>query len=276
MNPLRSPKSTYAAAFLLGGLIALFLAHPSRGAEPFRLDRIAIVRFTPTPDERLLLQHGVLGIMGDIAWRGTQNIAGAPRVPEWALNRVLVNVQAWLAFHNLGGNATANFEIRAGGVHIPIGDQVYMAVGVAPNAHNATGSVINISTRTRLDSEGDVVIAGFVIQDRPRTVLVRAVGPSLRRFNVSSAHPDPWLTIKRGSQSITGNDDWSNQAGAELVAKAAARVGAFPLDTSAFDAATLIILPPGAYTVHVGTSLINVRDGDVLVEVYSVPEDVFD
>lgn len=276
MNPLRSPKSTYVAAFLLGGLIAALLAHPTRGAEPFRLDRLAIVRFTPTPDDRLLMQHGVLDIFDNIAWRGTQNIARSPSVPEWALNRTLVNAQAWVAFHNLGGLATANFEIRAGGVHIPIGDQVYMAVGVAPNAHNATGAVINISTRTRLDSEGDVIIAGFVIEDRPRTVLVRAVGPSLQRFDVPSAHPDPWLAIKRGNQTIGGNDDWENQAGAELVAKAAARVGAFPLNTASLDAAKLMILPPGAYTVHVSTSLINVRDRDVLIEVYSVPEDIFD
>lgn len=166
--------------------------------------------------------------------------------------------------------------MRAGGVHIPIGDQVYMAVGVAPNARNSTGSVINISTRTRLDSTGDVVIAGFVIEDRPRTVLVRALGPSLARFGVASPHSDPWLAIKRGNQSIGGNDDWSNQQNVELVEKAAARVGAFPLNTGSFDAAKLMIFPPGAYTVHVSTDLINARDRDVLIEVYSVPEDVFD
>jgi hypothetical protein len=61
-----------------------------------------------------------------------------------------------------------------------------------------------------------------------------------------------------------------------LVEKAATRVGAFPLSTGSFDAAKLMILPPGAHTVHVGTDLINVRDRDVLIEVYSVPEDVFD
>lgn len=276
MNLSRSAKSEMVAALFLGGLIALLLATPARSAETFRLDRIAIARFTPTPDDRLLLQHGVLNIFDDVQWRGTQNIARSPSVPEWALNRILVNVQAWVAFHNLGGEATANFEVRAGGIRIPIGDQVFMAVGVAPNARNSTGRVINISTRTRLDSTGDVVIAGFVIEDRPRTVLVRAVGPSLARFGVASPHPDPWLAIKRGNQTIGGNDDWSNQQNVELVEKATARVGAFPLNTGSFDAAKLMILPPGAYTVHVSTDLINIRDRDVLIEIYSVPEDVFD
>lgn len=276
MKTLHTPKATYVAALLLGGLVALLLAHPSRAAEAFRLDRLAIVQFSPTPDGRLLLQNGVLQLNGDVAWRGAQNIARPAGVPEWTLNRPLVNVQAWAAFHGLAVGATANFEIRAGGVHVPIGDQVYLAVDVAPDARAATGSMINISTRTRLQSSGDVVIAGFVIEDRPRTVLVRAVGPSLARFGVSSPHPDPWLAIKRGTQIIAGNDDWSLQSNAERITKAAARVGAFPLDVAAFDAAQLLTLPPGAYTVHVSTDLVNVRDRDVLIEVYSVPEDVFD
>ncbi len=150
-----------------------------------------------------------------------------------------------------------------------------MAVGVSPFARTSNGNLVNISTRTGL-SDGRVVIAGFVIEDRPRAVLVRAVGPSQTRFNVPSAHPDPWLTVKRGSQTIVGNDDWMNQPGAERVAAAAARVGAFPLDYASFDAAVLIILPPGAYTVHVASDLINVGHRDVLIEVYTVPEDVFD
>jgi hypothetical protein len=195
--------------------------------------------------------------------------------PEWALNRTLVNAQAWLEFHHLGGDATANFELRGGGQHVPIGDQIYMAVGVSPFARSLTGNLINISTRTRI-GDGDVVIAGFVIEDRPRAVLVRAVGPSLARFGVPSAHPDPWLAVRRGTQTVVGNDDWSNQAGADRIAAATARVGAFPLNTAEFDAATLVILPPGAYTVHVASDLINVGSRDVLIEVYTVPEDVFD
>jgi hypothetical protein len=107
-------------------------------------------------------------------------------------------------------------------------------------------------------------------------VLVRAVGPSLAKFGVPAPHADPWLAVKRGTQTVVGNDDWSNQPNADRVAAAAARVGAFPLETAAFDAAVLVILPPGAYTVHVASDLINVRSRDVLVEVYSVPEDVFD
>ena len=45
-----------------------------------------------------------------------------------------------------------------------------------------------------------------------------------------------------------------------------------PLSTPA----QLLTLPPGAFTVHVSTDVVNVRDRDMLIEVYNVPEDVFD
>lgn len=265
----------YVAAFLLGGLIALLVAAPARSAETFRLDRIAVVRITPVAEDQLLLRNGVLGVSGDIAWRGTQTIARPANTPAWALNRNLVNATAWLAFHSLGGLATADFEIQEGGVRAVIGDQTYLAVAPREGATVATGRLINISTRAKLPG-GDIVIAGFVIEDRPRAVLVRAVGPGLRRFGVASAHPDPWLTIKRNGQTVVGNDDWTNQNLASLVEQITARVGAFPLDIASFDAAAVVILTPGAYTVHVGSERSDVSSGDVLVEVYSVPEEAFD
>ncbi len=273
---MSSARAELIAAFLLGGLIALLFAAPGHAAEAFRLDRLAVVHVSPTDDGRLALRAGVLDLTGEVAWRGTQTIPRPASVPEWALNRHLVNVNAWLAFHNLGGAATANFEVQAGGVQIWIGDQVYMAVGLSPDARMATGPVINLSTRTHLRGEGDTVIAGFVIEDRPRAVLVRAIGPGLRRFDVANAHPDPWLAIKRGKTTITGNDDWELQPNAQLVRRAAARVGAFPLDPGSFDAAQLVILPPGAYTVHVSTERTDVTDGEILLEIYTVPEDVFE
>ena len=275
MTTLRSPKSTYVAAFLLGGLIALLFAAPARSAGLFRLDRIAIVRIVPAADDQLLLRHGVLEVSGEVTWRGTQTIARPVNTPNWALNRNLVNATAWVAFYSLGGLATADFEIQEGGVRAIIGDQTYLAVAPREGARAATGKLINISTRAKL-FRGDAVIAGFVIEDRPRAVLVRAVGPSLRRFGVNSAHPDPWFNIKRNGQTVVGNDDWSNQIFPQVIEQITARVGAFPLDIAAFDAATVVMLEPGAYTVQVGTDRIDVPSGDVLVEVYSVPEEVFD
>jgi hypothetical protein len=90
MNSIRSTKATYVAAFLLGGLIALLISSPARSAEPFRLDRLAIVQLSPTGDDRLLLRNGVLDVGGAVTWRGTQLIDRPANVPAWALNRNLV------------------------------------------------------------------------------------------------------------------------------------------------------------------------------------------
>ncbi len=275
MNSLRSAKITYLAAFVFGGLIALIFAAPARSAEAFRLDRLAIVQFTPAADNQLMLRHGVLSVAGDVQWRGSQTIAHPANLPTWILVRNLVRVDAWLAFHGLGGLATADFEILKGAERVVIAEQAYMAVAPREGALGATGKLINISTRAKLLG-GDVVIAGFVIEDRPRAVLVRAVGPSLRQFNVASAHPDPWVTVKRNGETIAGNDDWSNQQFPRLVEQASGRVGAFPLDNTSLDGAIVVILAPGAYTVHVGSDRSDVPSGDVLVEVFSVPEDVFE
>jgi hypothetical protein len=275
MNSIRSIKSIQVAAFLFGGLLAQFNALPAGAAETFRLDRIAIVQFSPTVDDRLLVRNGVLDVAGQVAWRSTQTITRPANVPTWIFNRNLVNVNAWLAFRSLGGLATVDFELQEGSERVLVGDQAYMAIAPREGAVVATGKLINISTRTRL-SGGDVVIAGFVIEDRPRAVLVRAVGPGLARFNVPSPHPDPWLAIRRNSQTIVGNDDWSNQGNAALVERVSARVGAFPLPTGSFDAAHVVILPPGVYSVHVGSDRFDVFSGDILIEVYSVPEDVLD
>lgn len=271
----RSAKIEIVAALLLGGLVALLLATPSRAAEVFRLDRLAIVRPSLTDDGRIALRNGVLDLDGTIAWRASYVIDRPANFQSWVLDRDLVSVTAWLAFRNLGGQATANFEIQEGYIHVPIGDEAFLVVAVSPEARRASGDVVNISTRTVL-SPGQTIIAGFVILDRPRTVLVRAVGPGLASFGVATAHPDPWLAVKRGRETISGNDDWALQANAGLVAKAAARVGAFPLEPGSLDAAHILTLPPGAYTVQVSSEREDVREREVLVEVYSVPEDVFD
>jgi hypothetical protein len=107
MNAPRSPKSTYVAAFLLGGVIALLVAAPARSAEVFRLDRIPIVRFTAAAENQLVRRTGVLNISGDVAWRITQTIPRPANTLAWALDRNLVNVTTWLAFHSLGGLALA-------------------------------------------------------------------------------------------------------------------------------------------------------------------------
>jgi hypothetical protein len=259
-------------ALALGLIVNLLPTVTAFAAEPFRLDRVAIVRYAEEPDGRLRLQNGVLDSAGVINWRNSFLLARPANTPAWALDRDLIPVNSWLAYRGLGTDALQNFELTEGAVSFLIGDNSYHFIAPSPDARLASGRVINISTRARLAVSGDV-IAGFVIEERPRTVLVRVVGPGLEKFGVTDAAPDPALSVKSGTQTIHSNDNWSDHAEANRVRLATARVGAFTLDDNSRDAARLLRLEPGAYTVHAELSPANPTGGAVLVEVYSVPDD---
>lgn len=276
MNVPRASRSTYVAAFLLGALIAVIVAAPARSAEPFRLDRIGIVRFTESGDNKLRRQHGVLLVEGRVQWRASTEIIRPEHTPTWALGRYLVSVQAWHSYLQLGTGALENFELTGGAVQFAIGGEWFYTV--APNllAAVATGQVINLSTRTRVGLAPDEVIAGFIIEERPRTVLIRAVGPGLARFGVAQPAPNPLLRVKHNGETLLTNDDWFESTAAAEISWATTRVGAFPLDARSLDAACVVVLPPGAYTVHVSAASLYVPGGEVLLEIYSVPDEPMD
>lgn len=274
-HPLRHPKATYRAAFLLGALLALIAIRPVRAAEPFRLDRIGIVQISAASADQLQLRRGVLSLGNAIAWRGTFTQARPANLNPQLLNRPLVRVDAWLAYLNLGSNATAGFEILEGAQKFWVGEDSYFAVGVSRDTLVANGPLINLSTRSYLPAGGTAVIAGFVIEDRARTVLVRAVGPTLRKFGIGAFVGNPRLSVTRDGQVVTANDDWATGPDAAAIRLAATRVGAFPLDEGSRDAACLVILAPGAYSVQVESADPNAPAGEVLVELYPVPDDFF-
>jgi hypothetical protein len=66
---------------------------------------------------------------------------------------------------------------------------------------------------------------------------------------------------------IASNRGFQNDPNADIVAQAAARVGAFALN-EAGDSATHVTLAPGAYTVEIAPDDANAPDGIALLEVY--------
>lgn len=132
---------------------------------------------------------------------------------------------------------------------------------------SSTPRLINASARTFVGSGTDRLIAGFVVAGAtPRTVLIRAIGPTLSGFGVSGALPDPRLELYSGATKLFENDNW---AGLPTLAALFARVGAFALPTTSRDAVLVMTLPPGAYTAQVSGS--GDSTGIALVEVYEVP-----
>jgi hypothetical protein len=133
--------------------------------------------------------------------------------------------------------------------------------------------LINVAARGVV-SPAAPFIAGFVVGGiGPQRVLLRGVGPALGTpaFGVAGVLPNPELTLFRGTTALKTNDDWFRDPEAAAIRDAAARVGAFALGANSADAAILIFLEPGAYTVQVNapanTPAANAT-GIALLEIY--------
>lgn len=117
-------------------------------------------------------------------------------------------------------------------------------------ATTRTDRLVNLSSRARTGpNTGGTLITGFVIGgSSPKRVLLRAIGPALAGFGVSGALPNPRLILYRGDGQVEQtNDDWTGTDTAATFGS----VGAFTLPANSRDAALVVTLTPGAYTMHV-------------------------
>ena len=133
--------------------------------------------------------------------------------------------------------------------------------------------LVNISSRSLTGAGGDAHIVGFVVAGaRARPYVIRGIGPTLAVFGVPGTLPDPKLEIYDSAtpaRLIFSNDNWNDGALAADLRSATAVVGGFALAEGSKDAALLVYLDPGAYTVQI-TDVAG-RSGVSLVEVYEVP-----
>jgi len=135
-----------------------------------------------------------------------------------------------------------------------------------------TPRLTNLSALTNVGIGGDLLIAGFsLVGAASKTLLVRAIGPTLGVFGVTGTLADPRLDLYLSGNAtpIATNDNWGAATNAAQVAQSAAGVGAFALALESRDAVLLVTLPPGTYTAQV--SGVNNTIGAALVEVYEVP-----
>ncbi|ACB74089.1 hypothetical protein [Opitutus terrae] len=250
-------------------LFSFSAALGAAAAEPLRLDAIAIARFQQTAPGQWTSKQGLLTVLGQFRETSTTPVPSTVTVPAAALERNLVSYDAWLAYRKLSSVATDNFVADPESVHYRIGERDYLDIAPSPEPRISHGSLLNLSARGYV-APGKPMIGGFVIDAQHRWVLVRAVGPTLATQGVASPLPDPFLTIYHGATGLNYNDDWGASFDAAEIARVSAQVGAFPLPMGAKDAAILVELPPGIYTAHVVTE--TETSGDVLLEIYSVPE----
>jgi hypothetical protein len=187
-------------------------------------------------------------------WNGVPALAaafaevGAFGLPNDSLDAVVLTP--------LQGAATARVSVASPGL-------------VLVEAYDVSGErnerLVNLSARHVVGADADALVAGFnVVGSSSITLLIRGVGPALRDFGVANAIDDPTLQVFRGDTQLAFNDDWESSVSA--IARA---VGAFPLPAGSKDAALLLTVAPGAYTIRLANA--QTRSGEGLIEIYEVP-----
>ena len=140
-------------------------------------------------------------------------------------------------------------------------------VAFAVRAGAESSRLVNLSARGVAGSEADPLIAGFVVSGAAgKTLLLRAVGPTLDNFGVAGALADPTLAVYSNATLVSANDDWGSSTDAIRLALTATNVGAFPLPNSSRDAALLLTFGSGAFTAQVTGK--SGASGLALVEIY--------
>jgi hypothetical protein len=110
----------------------------------------------------------------------------------------------------------------------------------------------------------NVMIAGFIVSgSQSKTIIVRALGPTLGSYGVANALNDPMLELHDSSgATIATNDDWQTGSQASQISSS----GYAP--TNSNEPALIATLPAGAYTAIVRG--FNNSTGVALVEVYEL------
>jgi hypothetical protein len=156
---------------------------------------------------------------------------------------------------SLQSSGFAPADARESAIYISLAPGAYTAIVTGAGGTTGVGLVeifevdalavplVNISARGEVLTGDNVMIGGFIIQgDGPKTVVVRARGPSLAAPGTLA---DPSLQLFSGQTQIGSNDDWRTAPNsAELQAS-----GFAPADDR--EAAILVTLNPGAYTAIV-------------------------
>jgi hypothetical protein len=127
-----------------------------------------------------------------------------------------------------------------------------------------TSKLSNLSTRAFVGTGSNVVIAGFILGNKPGNdrIVIRGIGPSLGAFGVPNPLPDPTLELRdQNGTLLRSNNDWQDDSAQATEITAA---GLAPSNTK--ESAIAAALPPGPYTAILAG--LNNGTGVGLVEVY--------
>jgi hypothetical protein len=192
-----------------------------------------------------------------------------------ALSNAFASVGAFpLAASSKDAAVQVSLPVNQGGYSVRISPGGTATTGVAlAEVYDADDDrspvrVTNVSALGYVGTDENVLTPGFVIRGNvPKLVLIRAVGPGLAAFNVGGLLTDPQLSVYAAGVDApaASNNDWGGTAALKAAFAAA---GAFSLTDNSKDAAVLMSLPPGGYSVQV--SGVGSTTGQALVEIYDL------
>ena len=123
-------------------------------------------------------------------------------------------------------------------------------------------TLLNISTRLKVQTGNNVLIGGFIITGfQAKKVIVRGIGPSLGDAGVSGALSDTVLELHQPNGAVITNDNWRDTQQAEIIASTVP-------PSNDLESAIVATLEPGNYTAIVSGK--NSETGIALVEAYDL------
>jgi YVTN family beta-propeller protein len=154
-----------------------------------------------------------------------------------------------------------------------VNDTTGVALAEVYDLNAETNSILgNISTRSFVQTDDNVMIGGFIVQGtQPKRVILRAIGPELSQFGVPNPLPDPTLELHNSTGVlIASNDNWQHTIIGGIITSDQVRdirsSGHAPTDGR--ESAIIAELPPGNYTGIVRGK--NIITGVALVEAYDL------
>lgn len=199
--------------------------------------------------------------------QGVSGVLGQPRLQ-------IFDTKGTVVAANTQWDATLGSAFdQVGAFSLPAGSQdAALRVSLAPGAYTAmvsgatgaggialvevyemdgTSQLMNLSTRAHVQSGDGLLISGLVVSGGgSRRVLIRAVGPGLVAQGVVGAMVDPSFRVLDANGAVVAtNDNWGDAGAAATVSNVEAAVGAFPFADGSKDAAAVVDLAAGRYSI---------------------------
>lgn len=130
--------------------------------------------------------------------------------------------------------------------------------------HTTGGRAANISTRGQVLQGDQVLIGGFIVGgSQPKTVIVRALGPSLAAAQITNPLNDPTLELRDAAGNLlASNNNWGDGPNAAQIQ------GEGFAPSQPVESAVRVALSPGNYTAVVRST--SSATGIGLVEIYDL------